>query len=224
VTGDTKLKALRTISAKIDLTMKKLSEEQIAQLLEAGYELRDKEYKPPFSWDDGKSKWAREKVIRAILAMTNTRYGGQVMVGIEVEDDRKITLKGVTDEQLKSFDDMDGIKGVVDGFSFTNTDFDINWGEHEGKKYVVFTVQEFTEIPAICRKNGDSRGVLTAFDIYARSKKAPYGSIKATDAELREIIRMAVDKEKTDLKSRGWTKKSGVSPEEFYKQQIKGLT
>src|SRR4030042_5166116 len=111
--------------------------------------------------------------------MTNTRYGGQVVVGIEVKDDRTITLKGVTDEQLKSFNDMDGIKGVVDGFSFTNTDFDINWGDHEGKKYVVFTIQEFAEIPAICRKNGDSKGVLTAYDIYARSKKAPYGSITA---------------------------------------------
>lgn len=204
--------------------MKQLSEEQITQFLEAGYELRNKEYKPPFRWDDGKSKWAREKVIRAILAITNTRYGGQVMVGIEVKDDRTITLKGVTDEQLKSFDDMDGIKGVVDGFSFTNTDFDISWGEHEGKKYVVFTIQEFAEIPAICRKNGNSKGVLTAFDIYARSKKAPYGSIKATDTELREMIHMAVDKEKIDLKSRGWTKKSGVSPEDFYKQQIKDLT
>jgi len=86
--------------------MKKLSEEQIALLLEAGYELRNKEYKPPFRWDDDKSKWAKDKVIRAVLAMTNTRYGGQIVIGIEVKDDRTVILKGVTDEQLKSFDDI----------------------------------------------------------------------------------------------------------------------
>ena len=134
--------------------MKKLSEEQMAQLLEAGYELRNIEHKPPFAWNGERSQWVMEKIIRAILAMTNTRYGGQIIIGIEVGDDRSVNLKGVTDEQLKSFDDFDGVKGVVDGYSFTNTDFDISLGAHESKKFVVFTIQEFSEIPAICRKNG----------------------------------------------------------------------
>ena len=204
--------------------MKKLSEEQqIAQMLEAGYELRNAEYKPPFDWNDDKATWIIEKVVRAILAMTNTRYGGKVIIGVETNDDKSINLKGVTDKQLKSFGDFDRIKGVVDGFSFTNTDFDINWDEHKGKKYVVLTIQEFSEIPAICRKNGDTKGTLIIYDIYARSKKAPYSSIKATDAELREVIRMSVDKEKSNLKSRGWIKMPTTLPEEFYKKQVKDL-
>lgn len=204
--------------------MKQLDKEQIAQLLEAGYELRNTEYKPPFGWNGDQADWIKEKVVRAILAMTNIRYGGRVVIGVEVKEDRSINLMGVTDNQLRSFEDFDNVKGVVDGFSFTNTDFDINWGEHENKKYIIFTVQEFSEIPAICRKNGGSHGILTAYDIYSRSKKAPYGSIKATEAELREIINMAVDKEKANLKSRGWVKKPAVSPDEFYKKQIKDLT
>lgn len=204
--------------------MKQLDNEQIAQLLETGYELRNTEYKPPFGWNGDQTDWIKEKIVRAILAMTNIRYGGRVVIGVEVREDRSINLMGVTDNQLRSFEDFDDVKGVVDGFSFTNTDFDINWGENENKKYIIFTVQEFSEIPAICRKNGGSRGILTAYDIYSRSKKAPYGSIKATEAELREIINMAVDKEKTNLKSRGWVKKSAVSPDEFYKKQIKDLT
>lgn len=203
--------------------MRKLPEEQIAQILEAGYELRNIEYKPPFDWNGAKSSWIKEKVIRAILAMTNTGYGGQLVIGIVVEEDRLTRLEGVTNEQLKSFEDFDAIKGTVDGYSFTNTDLDISWGDHEGKKYVVFTIQEFSEIPAICKKNGSSKGVLTAYDIYVRSKKAPYSSIKATDAEIREIIHMAVDKEKTNLKLRGWIKKLSVSPEEFYKNQINDI-
>lgn len=205
--------------------MKKLTGEQISQILEAGYELRNIEHKPPFGWNIGKpTTWVEEKVIRAILAMTNIRYGGQVIVGIEVGNDRSINLKGISDAQLKTFDDFDAIKGIVDGYSFTNTNFDVSWGDHDGKKFVVFTIQEFSEIPAICRKNGNSKGVLAVYDLYARSKKAPYSSIKATDAELREMIHMGVDKEKADLKLRGWSKKSGISPEEFYKKQIKDLT
>lgn len=156
--------------------------------------------------------------------MTNTRSGGQIVIGVETKDDKSINLKGVTDKELKSFEDFDGIKGEADGFSFTNTDFDINWGSHKNKKYVVLTTHEFSEIPAICRKNGETKGILIIHDIYARSKKAPYSSIKATDAELREMMHMAVDKEKTDLKSRGLVSKSTISPEEFYKKQIKDLT
>jgi len=203
--------------------MKQLSEELIAQLLESGYELRNIEYKSPFNWSDKKATWIKEKTIRAILATTNTRSGGQIVIGVETKDDKSINLKGVTDEELKSLEDFDGIKGEVDGFSFTNTDFDISWGSHKNKKYVVLTIHEFSEIPAICRKNGETKGVLTIYDIYARSKKAPYSSIKATDAELREMIHMAVDKEKTGLKSRGLVKKSTISPEEFYKKQVKDL-
>jgi len=211
------------IELSFGLNMKQLSEDQIAQLLESGYELRNIEYKPPFNWTDKKATWVRERTIRALLAMTNTRSGGQVIIGVEVKNDKSVNLKGVSDAELKSFEDYDGIKGGVDGFSFTNTDFDISWGKHENKRYVVFTVHEFSEIPVICRKNGDSKGILTTFDIYSRSKKAPYGSIKATDAELREMIHMAVDKEKAEHKTRGLIRKSTVSPEEFYKKQVKDL-
>ena len=126
-------------------------------------------------------------------------------------------------DQLKTFEDFDGIKGYIDGFSYTNTDFDMAWGEHSGNRFVVITTQEFSEIPAICRKDGQTTGTLRKDDLYARSKRAPYGSIRATEAELREMIKLAVDKEKADLKSRGYVKKSAVSPEDYYKKQIEDL-
>lgn len=204
--------------------MKKLSNDQMAQMLEAGYELRYLEYKPPFGWNDSNSTWVKEKITRAVLAMTNIKYGGQIVIGIQETKEKEVKLTGLTDKQLRTFEDFDGIKGFIDGFSCTNTDFDIEWGEHNGSNFIVFTVQEFTEIPAICRKDGHTAGTLRKDDIYVRSKRAPYSSIRATEAELREIIKMAVDKEKVDLKSRGYVKKSIVSPEEFYKKQIKDLT
>lgn len=204
--------------------MKRLTNDQMAQMLEVGYELRNLEHKPPFGWNDNNSTWVKEKLTRAVLAMTNIRYGGQIIIGIDETKTKEIRLTGLTDVQLKTFEDFDGIKGFIDGFSYTNTDFDIEWGEHNGSKFVVITVQEFSEIPAICRKDGQTTGTLRKDDIYARSKRAPYSSIRVTETELREMIKMAIDKEKTDLKSRGYVKKSIVSPEEFYKKQIKDLT
>ncbi len=203
--------------------MNKLINEQMAALLEAGYELRNREFKSPFLWSDINSRWLKEKVARAILGMTNTRSGGQIIIGIKEGKKNELIPRGLTDNQLNSFKDYDGIKGYIDGFSHTETNFDISWGELQNNKYVVFTVQEFYEIPAICKKDGQEKNILKKDVIYTRSKKAPYSTIPATDIELREMIHMAVDKEKYDLRTRGWIRKGDVSPEDFYKNKVKDI-
>jgi len=200
-----------------------LTDEQMAALLEAGYELRSREFKSPFLWSDANSRWLKEKVTRAVLGMTNTRLSGQIIIGVEEGKQKELILRGLTDDQLDSFKNYDRIKGYIDGFSHTETNFDISWGESQSKKYVVFTIQEFYEIPAICKKDGQEKDILKKDIIYARSKKAPYSTIPVTDIELREIIHMAIDKEKNDLKTRGWTKNDEVLPEDFYKSKIKDI-
>lgn len=206
--------------------MRKLSEEQLKGLLEAGYETRNVEFKPPFKWGDPKSIWLQDKVTQAVIAMSNTRSGGQVVIGIEEDTTtNKIKLTGVTEDQLTSFEDYDGLKGHIDGFA-GETIFDLCWGEHANKKYVIFVVQEFEEKPLICRNNGQIHGnhpILRKDDIYVRTKRAPYSSTRATESELIEIIRMAVDKEKSNLESRGWVKKGSIRPEDFYKKQAEDL-
>lgn len=202
--------------------MKEISKEQLAMLLEAGYETRSIEFKPPFLWSDINSRWLKEKVVRAVLGMTNIRLGGQIIIGVS-ENQNEIILEGLTDEQLDSFNDYDGIKGYIDGFSYTGTIFDISSGFFENKKFIIFSIQEFYEIPAICKKNGQERDILKKDIIYTRSIKAPYSTIPVTDMELREIIHMAVDKEKYDLEVRGWIRKMGIEPEKFYKDNIQDI-
>jgi hypothetical protein len=203
--------------------MNKLTNDQIRLLLEAGYETRTREYKPSFSWNNNeKSIWIKEKVTQAVLAMSNTRYGGQIVIGVIEGDGKRLVLSGLNKDEFNTFEDYDGIKGYIDGFSYTDSIFDISYGEHLSKMFVVLTIQEFNEIPLICKKNGQT-GVLRKDDIYVRSKKAPYSSIRATEPELREVIHMVVDKEKSDLISRNWIKKGVVNPDQFYKDQIKDL-
>jgi len=206
--------------------MKKLSDKKIQSLIEVAYELRDREFKSAFSWIAPKSSWLREKITRAVLGMTNLKYGGNIIIGIGEDtsgENKKLVLEGLTSSQLGSFGDYDAIKGFIDGFSYSDTNFDIGWGEYEKKRYVVFTVAEFYEIPAICKKNGQHKGVLQKEDIYARSKKGLYSTIKATELELREIIKMAADKEREALRERGYVKTGELTAEQFYKRQIKDL-
>lgn len=205
--------------------MNKIDPKKLVSLLEVAYELRNREFKSPFSWADPSqgALWLREKITRTVLGMTNTPFGGDVVIGVEEDEKKGLRLVGLTDDQLKSFQDYDGIKGFIDGFSSLATNFDIYWGDYKSQNYVVLTIQEFDEMPVVCRKNGQSSGVMTKDDIYSRSKKAPYSTIKATDLEIREIVRMAADKEKSQLSGRGWKKAELVRPAQFYKEQIKDL-
>ncbi len=206
--------------------MKKLPDKKIQSLIEVAYELRDREFKSAFSWVDPKSSWLREKVARAVLGMTNIKYGGNIILGIKEDtngENKKMVLERLTEDQLESFGDYDAIKGFIDGFSYLDTNFDMGWGKYEKKRYVVLTVAEFYKIPMICKKDGQHKGVLRKDDIYVRSRKGPYSTIRTTELELREIIKMAADKERVELRGRGYVKTGKLTTEQFYKQQIKDL-
>lgn len=205
--------------------MKKLSEDQLKPLLEAGYESRNLEYKPAFLWGEEKSIAIQERVIKGILAMTNTRAGGQIVLGVSELEDGTLELIGLSDAQLHSFENSDKVRGNIDKYAGSST-FDVVWGEHNGKKYVIFTIPEFDDQPIICKNNGQIQGngkILVKDELYVRSKKSPYSSIKATEVEFREIIGMAVDKEKIKLETRGWFRKGLVRPEDIYSSQISDL-
>lgn len=177
------------------------------ELLElVAHESRTKEFKSPFVWNDPNSCWLKEKTIRAILGMANTKTGGNIIVGVE-ERLGKLIFTGLNEEQLSSFTNFDLIKDVVDSFSYSGINFEVGKGEFNNHHYVVFRVSEFLEIPAICKRNGQKKEVLCKDDIYSRAKTGKPSTIKATELELREIIEMAADKNISKLEKRGYTKK-----------------
>jgi predicted HTH transcriptional regulator len=204
--------------------MNKLSDDKISTLLEISYELRNREFKDAFCWSDKNNTWIKEKITRAILGMTNIKSGGNIIIGVgEEKNTKKLLLNGLSKKQLDSFEDFDGIKGYVDGFSSNQTFFNIAYGEYKDKKFVVMSVEEFSEIPVLCKKNGVNPGILVKDDLYTRSMKGVYGTAKATELELREMIKMASDKEKTELNQRDWYKKENKLSEIFFTKQISDL-
>lgn len=203
-----------------------MTDEEISLLLEgADSERRGLEFKEAFSWSDNDANaWIREKSIRAILGLTNIPTGGRLVIGVK-EENGKPRITGLTSDQLSSFEAFDSIKGVVDGFSSVGTSFEILCGEYKSQDncihtVAVFAVNEFDEYPAVCKKNGQSSGTLVKDDIYTRAKIGAAATIKATDAELREMIRMAADKEKISLTKRGYTRDQANS---VYDEQIEDL-
>lgn len=204
--------------------MKPLDDAITSQIFEAStYERRDVEFKPPFAWTDTTSNWAKEKVIRAVIGMSNTKGGGYVVIGVDETTDHKADLKGLDDTLLGSFEDYEAIKGAIDGFVYGYVDFQIGVAEYDNHKFAVIAVSEFEETPNLCKKNGQENGILVKDELYVRSKSSSPATIKATDLELREILKMAADKEKVELDARGFTKATEPNVVQYYKEINKDL-
>ena len=187
--------------------MKKYDKQEMAKIIEiAEFENRHREFKPPFNWKDQKSNWIKETVIRTILGFSNTPQGGLLIIGVSEDSQKRPVVKGLTPDELLSFDQYDTIKGVVESFSSTSINFEIGWGEYSSSKskvnLILISVSEFQELPTICKRGGQTeklrRGV-----VYARQKIGTAGTIAATEVEMGEIIKMAADKNLSELEARG---------------------
>lgn len=205
--------------------MRILSSDEFQSLIEAGYESRRVEFKPPFSWNDEEYLWLREKAIQTMLALANTRDGGDIIIGIETKDDNSVELNGLNEKQISSFN-YDLVKGIVDSFAMPGVNFDIAEGRYDNKRFIVVRVSEFDEIPVICKKDSQHKDlILRKGEIYCRSRSGPPATIRATEYEMREIIELAIDKGKKKLGERGYvaTEQKSADLKTIFDKQIQDL-
>ncbi len=113
-----------------------------------GIESEELDYKAAQNWNNlsraGKARFARH-----CMAMANTK-GGYIVVGVgEDGSGRPCIYSGVTDRQCKSFDPTD-VGNVINRYSDPALDFDIDRPVVDGKRYVIFVIRRFSEIPHVC--------------------------------------------------------------------------
>lgn len=67
--------------------------DEVLKNLEYGsYENLNLEFKSTFDYSD--NIWAKERLIRSILAMSNTEGGGKIIIGLDEKSDRKVEKTG----------------------------------------------------------------------------------------------------------------------------------
>ncbi|OGV50040.1 MAG: hypothetical protein A2X49_04765 [Lentisphaerae bacterium GWF2_52_8] len=119
-----------------------------SSIIERGVETEELDYKAPQNWHDltreNKSKFARH-----CMAMANTK-GGYIVVGVgEDRAGRPRRYTGLTEKQSKSFDPTD-VGNFINRFSDPAIDFDIERPVFDGKRYAVFVIRRFSELPHVC--------------------------------------------------------------------------
>ncbi len=113
-----------------------------------GREERNIEYKSSVSWNDPKIK---AKISKCILAMSNIRDGGYLVIGV---NDKAFDPVGMTKEDFDSFN-QDNINSHIANYADPFVDITVFSEEHEGKKFIIIRINEFHEIPIICKKDFD---------------------------------------------------------------------
>ncbi len=176
----------------------------ISGILESPNESKSVELKPSFSWPgkiDGIQKNNKaQEVIKSILAMSNTRDGGKILLGIEKDKNTdRYVLKGMEESDLSTYD-QDLIYNQVRNFGEPEPRFEVKNVIYSNMKFIVIAVQGFQLSPVISRNNKNLAQIEQAV-LYIRTDKPETKRI--TDpAEMRDIIDLALEKELTTFSTR----------------------
>jgi len=169
----------------------------ISGILESPNESKSIEFKPSISWpskiSDIRQNNKVQEIIKSILAMSNIRDGGKIILGVEKDDkEKRYSLKGMSEGDLKTYD-QDLIFEHVRNFGEPEPKFQVLNIEYNDKNFIVFAVQSFMFAPIICR-NKRSLNQLENAVIYIRTDKPETKRI-TEPSEMREIIDLAIEKE-----------------------------
>lgn len=138
------------------------------------------------------------EVVRAVLGMANRRDGGVIILGVHDNGD----APGLTDAQLESWSNRDLVRAAIAPYADPFVDFrleliKIDSGELAGRRFVLIRVDQFMDIPVICGKAGrNSQGetILRLGALYVRSRETEATVEVSTQAQMRELITLAVER------------------------------
>ncbi|MFC1970701.1 helix-turn-helix domain-containing protein [Chloroflexota bacterium] len=160
--------------------------------IQHGKEERYLEYKSSMIWASDDTK---VKIAQAMMAMSNLRNGGVIVVGMK-EPQRGVWEPDImTDEQIASFT-QDDIAQWVNDYAVPSVQFTVESFVLDAYKFIIIKVREFDEFPTICRKPKPlgGRDVLKEGAIYYRSNSKNESAPISSEEDMRELITLARDK------------------------------
>lgn len=161
-------------------------------IINAGSEDRNREFKTSFPWDRNTDGETMAKVTKSILAMSNLRDGGHIVVGVEEDENGRGVPRGVLPEHLMTYS-YDLMADFVRQYAEPYARFNLDVVEDSGRSFVVVSIVGFDEIPVVCRKSyGD---VLSEGLVYVRPRSGRPRSERVTSyVDMRELLDLAGEK------------------------------
>jgi hypothetical protein len=175
-----------------------ISVERIRELISLGNENRNLDYKGAFSWDEA-SNDEKCQITKDVLAFSNTRDGGVILIGV---NDKSGVLEGLTEEQFASFDQTK-FNSFVHRYTDPNHSSNVHRIVVDGTRVVVIDVPEFADVPILSARDANSsvnpsKLILRKAALYMRTEKASSEVIEDADA-MRELLNRGLLRRQDDL-------------------------
>ena len=175
-----------------------ISVERIRELIRLGNENRNLDYKGALSWERSTNDEKCE-ITKDILAFSNTRDGGVVLIGVH---DKSGALEGLTEEQYSSFDQTK-FNSFVHKYTDPRHTSNVHRIVIDGKRVVVIDIPEFADVPILCARDANSsvnpsKLILRRAALYMRTDKATSEPVEDADA-MRELLNRGLLRRQDDL-------------------------
>ncbi|MGA2324418.1 MAG: ATP-binding protein [Sedimentisphaerales bacterium] len=197
--------------------------EALRKRVDAAFQLlqesRAVDFKQSVKWEDYKIKFAE-----TIMAMSNLRDGGIVIIGVS-EENGEWKLKGITDQDLATYD-PDNMIDFVNKYASPVANFNVVRHEMDGTNFLIMSVREFESEPVICKR--DHNKDLRNGAIYIRPLGKPETRAIQNAEEMRELLDIAVEKKMRRLAGQmqyiyGQTPPTQQQDQKIFDQELGGL-
>jgi len=169
--------------------MDRVNTNELEELLEGGRERSGLDFKASCAWAKA------QEFAKDILAMSNTRDGGYIVVGVNEQDDGSYTRMGVSATDRVTYKE-DEMRDQMTKYADPHVDFSCQvLSDAQGLFYVVIRVYEFTNVPVICRKDSNSTQAGTIY--FRNSNRRIESAPLSNSSDMRELIERAAIKQRT---------------------------
>jgi len=169
--------------------------DELEEILEGGTETQTIEFKAACDW-------STEIFAKHILAMSNVRDGGYIIVGVDEGAGDAYVRQSLSSTQRDSFK-IDEMRDQMTQHADPHVNFTVSFlTDNQGNQYSVIRVLPFDEVPVICRKDSTKtkKGIIYYRNRDRRAESAPVSN----SSDMREIIMDATVKMMQKLKERGF--------------------
>lgn len=169
-----------------------MTDQEFAAILDLGHETRGVEFKGPGPRSD---RPLFAQVVHAVLGMANRRDGGMVIIGVG-DNGGVLNPVGLSQGHLSTWRYDDVAAGIAE-YADPSVSFELEVREYNGGRYVILHVEEFADIPVLCKR--DYQVVLRNGACYVRSRRKPETSEVPTQADMRDLLDLATEKKLRSL-------------------------
>ena len=164
-----------------------MTDQEFADTLALGREMSGVEFKGPGPLSNGRLV---AQIVKAVLAMANRRDGGRVIIGVE-DNGNEINPVGLNDTELASWN-FDAVADQIARYADPSVSFDLEVRVYNGASHIVVRVEEFLDIPVLCKRAYDD--VLRDGACYVRTRRKPETSEIPNQTEMRDLLDLAINK------------------------------